>query len=169
MAQVGIELLKITFQLLPIGIVGGGVSFIYAKLQKNRELKINVLQRLAELHGRFLALRYEYNSFFLQWRGRKKTTQKRLSQPEIEKQKWVCYTRACQLSGEFQSLKPLVAVLFPGHEKLLDDLYSTYQEWRRQSGADFPIFQDKDGKSAEQFKGLRTKYNNLIKSMQRQV
>jgi hypothetical protein len=44
-----------------------------------------------------------------------------LTEDEIEKQKWVCYTRACQLVGAFQSLKPLVGVLFPGHEVQLTD------------------------------------------------
>ncbi len=163
------ELLKTTFQLLLLGVVGGGVSFLYSKLQKNRELKITTLQQLAGLHGRFLALRYEYNAFFLEWRGRESTAKKRLTEDEIEKQKWACYARACQLVGEFQSLKPLVGVLFPGHEEQLDELYNVYQEWRRQSGANSPIFQETNGKSAEQFKSLREKYGALIKALQRQV
>lgn len=169
MSTLTTELLKTTFQLLLLGVVGGGVTFVYSKLQKNRELKISTLQKLAELHGRFLALRYEYNSFFLQWRGRENTAKQRLIEEDVEKQKWLCYTRACQLVGEFQSLNPLVAVLFPGHEQQLDELYNTYQEWRRQSGANSPIFQDIDGKSAEQFKSLRGKYSALVKALQRQV
>ena len=163
------ELLKITFQLLLLGVIGGGVSFVYSKLQKNRELKISTLQQLAGLHGRFLALRYEYNAFFLEWKGRESTAKKRLGGEDIERQKWDCYTRACQLVGEFQSLKPLVGVLFPGHEQQLDELYNTYQEWRRQSGADSPIFQETNGKSADQFKALREKYGALIKALQQQV
>ena len=163
------ELLKTTFQLLLLGVVGGRVSFVYSKLQKNRELKISTLQQLACLHGRFLALRYEYNAFFLEWRCRESTAKRRLREEDIEKQKWTCYARACQLVGEFQSIKPLVGVLFPGHEQQLDELYNTYQEWRRQSGADSPIFQETNGKSAEQFKSLREKYGDLIKALQRQI
>jgi hypothetical protein len=169
MVDLTTELLKTTVQLLLLGVVGGAVSFFYSKRQKNRELKISTLERIADLHGRFLALRYEYNSFFIQWRGRESTTKKRLSTEDIEKQKWACYTRACQLVGEFQSLNPLVAVLFPGHEQQLGELYSIYQEWRRQSGEDSPIFQDANGKSAEQFKSLREKYGALIRAMQQQI
>ena len=121
------------------------------------------------MHGRFLALRYEYNSYFIKWRGRESTSRSRLSEEEFGKEKWECYVRACQLVGEFQSLRPLAGVLFPGHEKQLDELYATYQEWWRQSGADSPILQDTKGKSAEQIKMLRTRYGSLIKALQRQI
>ena len=164
-----LELMKTMFQLILIGIVGGGVGFFYSQLQKNRELRISTLQRVADLHGRFLALRYEYNSFFIQWGRRELIANQRLSTEEIGRHKWLCYEQACQLVGEFQSLKPLVSALFPGDEQTLDEIYSIYQEWRRQSGADVPILQDENGKSADRFKALRTRYEELIGSLQRKI
>jgi len=163
------ELIKILYQLLLLGVIGGAVSFFYSKCQKNRELRINALQQFTNLHGKFIALRYEYNSFFINWRGREATTKKRLTITEIENKKWECYARACQLIGEFQSIRPLISVLYSGHDEDLNDLYNGYQEWRRKSGADVPIFQDFNGHTADEFKQLRNKYSSLIKSLKCQI
>ena len=47
MNMVALEIFKTAIQLILLGIVGGGVGFLYSKRQKTREQRIATLQRLA--------------------------------------------------------------------------------------------------------------------------
>lgn len=108
--QIAADLIKLTLQLILIGGVGGAVSWFYSRIQKQRELRISLLREFAALQGRFVSLRFRFNTF-----------------------------------------------------------HQSYQQWRRQIGANQPVLQSKEGKSDQTYKDLRTNYGNIIQKMRNQI
>ncbi len=164
------ELIKLLFQLVILGILGGAVSWYYSKVQKNREIKIQLIKEFSEIQGNFLKLRFEYNTFHLTWKNKDimKVAQQ-LTTEQIIQLKWEKYETACGLLGDFQSIKPLLIEFFPKTENKLHEMHETFQEWRRRIREDNPIFQTKEGKTHEKFKHHRKQYSNVISLMRKKI
>ena len=163
------ELVKDLLQLGVLGLLGGAVTWFYAKLQMRHDLRFRVLREFAALHGKFIALRYEFNSFYVQQRSKRSAQFHPLTKDEIRLERWHYFQRACQLIGEFQGLKPVIIESFP---KTADDVYflfSKYQDWRRCIQADRPILQETNGKNEQAYDELRKRYGRVIRRMRSKV
>lgn len=163
------EIAKFLLQLLFIGILGGAVSWFYSKLQKAREMRIQIIREFSELHGQFIALRYEYNSFHIKWKGKRSADHHPLDDNQANIEKWKCYQRACSLIGRFQGLKPLLVENFHKCTDDIEFIFAKYQDWRRHIGGDKPILQHKDGKNEDGYNDLRHRYNRVVKCMRRRI
>lgn len=165
-----IEIIKLFIQLIVIGILGGAVSWMYSKIQKNRELRIQLIKELTKIQGDFLQLRYEYNTFHITWNNDCiERVALEMSIDEIIKLKWIKYEKSCALLGEFQSIKPLLIEFFPDVENELNEMHQSFQEWRRRIREDKPVFQTNEGKSDERFKEHKTLYNHVISKLKMRI
>jgi hypothetical protein len=167
--QLAADFLKLLLQLLLLGVVGGGVSWYYSKIQKQRELRISLLKDFASLHGRFLSLRFRFNSFHIEWKGTRSPANHPLTEDEKRKVRWAHFEEACALLGEFYGIKPLLQSHFQEIHDEFELMHGIYQQWRRKIGGDQPVLQDASGKSSDQFKQLRTTYQTAIQRMRRQI
>lgn len=161
--------ISMLLQLLILGIVGGGVSWFYANLQKKKELKFSVLKEFSSVHAQFIALRYEYNTFHVSKSGKRSPKFHLLNNDEIRQNKWVLFQKSCALIGNIQSLKVLIVELFPKTSNEMEFIFGIYQEWRRQIHSDQPILQSTDGKNDENFENLQNKYKLVIREMRKSV
>lgn len=152
-------------QLLVLGILGGVITLFYARLQRNRELRLQVMREFAALHGRFVALRFRMNSFYLHT-GQQDHP---LTTDEIRIERWKGYQEACELIGQFVGLKPLLISTFPDTSEHVEFLHSKYQEWRRRLRSNQPILQAPEGKSDEEYHRLRDAYGRSIQNMRNEI
>lgn len=113
------EIVKILLQLVVLGIIGGAVAWFFSQLQNKKELRLSTLREFSKLHGDFIALRYEFNSFYIQWEGEHVSEFHPLTEEEQRVERWKYYQESCHLLGEFQSLKPIVVDVFPKQKKTL--------------------------------------------------
>jgi len=162
-------LISMLLQLLVLGVVGGGVSWFYANLQKKKELKLSVLRNFSSIHAQFISLRYEYNSFHVDKGGKRSPEFHLLTDDEARKNKWALFQKSCSLIGDIQSLKVLIVELFPKTSDDIEFIFGIYQEWRRQIQSDRPILQSSDGKNNENFDNLRNKYKLVVKEMKKSI
>jgi len=163
------ECIRLLLQLIIFGIVGGGVSWYYTRLQKRRELRRDLLKDFSSLYGRFLSLRYRFNSFHIKWSRFRSPNNHPLTEDERRLERWKHYEEACTLLGEFQGIRPLITSQYP---ELVDDInfiYSKYQDWRRRIGAGKPVLQEIDGKSEDSFKELRDRYGYVVHIMRKKL
>jgi len=163
------ELVKSLLQLIVIGVFGGAVAWFYSRLQKNWELKIRVLRKFSEIHGRFIALRYEFNSFYIQWKGKRSAKFHPLSEDEMRVERWKYFQQACALIGEIQGLQSVMTEVFPATAEDIGFLFSKYQDWRRRIQADRPILQNINGKNEEAYNELRHRYKSVIRHMRKKL
>lgn len=145
-----------------LGIVGGGVSYLYNRLQKNRELVLSLISQTSNVHTDFLALRYKYNAFF---DDSGKPIRSGLQPDDIEKIKWKYYEEVCILLSRFQSLKPLLNKFLPKNNTDISMIDSYYQTFRRNVRSNQPIFQTEDGKTGEGLKALKTLHYRLVRTL----
>jgi len=162
------EILKVTIQLFILGILGGGITWFYAKIQKNRDIRIKLIQEFARIQGDFLTIRYEFNTFYLK-RGTDEIMPIIINLPELETLKWQKYEKACSLLGEFQSIKPLLVEFYPSCLDNINFVHSKYQDWRRQMRNDKPILQDIEGNSSGELKKLKVAYYETIILMRQKI
>jgi len=167
--QILSDLIKLTLQLILIGVAGGAVSWFYSRIQKQRELKISLLKEFAALQGRFVSLRFRFNSFHVEWKGARNKENHPLNEEEIRKERWAHFQEACEMLGEFYSIKPLLVSQFNNVTEEIELLHQGYQQWRRQIGGNFPVLQRKEGKSDEQYKQIRETYQRVIQKMRNQI
>jgi hypothetical protein len=160
-----LEIIKLLFQLLILGVLGGAVTWYYSKIQKNREMRILIVKEFASLHGRFISLRFQANSFYVERRDGRGPSTHVLSDEERRVEKWKQYEYACSLMGEFVGLKPLILTYFPQSKVEIEFLHSKYQDWRRLIGRGQPILQQEDGKNEESYNKLKDAYNDIIGKM----
>ncbi len=165
----GNEIAKYVLQLLVLGVLGGGVTWFYTRLQKNKELRLRVLREFALLHGKFIALRYEFNSFHVQHHGKRSPKFHPLKEDEIRVERWKYFQQACRLIGEFQSMKSLIVETFPETADNIHFLFSKYQDWRRLIQANKPILQSLDGRNKKSYNELRERYNQIIRQMRKKI
>ena len=163
------ETVKALLQLVVLGVIGGAVAWFFSQLQNKKELKLSTLREFAELHGQFMALRYEFNSFYIQWKGQRGADFHPLTEEEQRIEKWKYYKQACHLLGEFQSLRPIIVEVFPQTKEDIDYLFTKYQDWRRRTGSGKPILQELDGKNEESYNELRNHYNQAVKHMRKAI
>ncbi len=163
------DIIRLFLQLIFLGVVGGGVSWFYTRLQKTRELRRDILKEFSSLYGRFLSLRYRFNSFHIKWSNNRSPANHPLNENERKQEKWKHYEEACSLIGEFQGLRPLIVSQLPEMSDDMNFIYSKYQDWRRRIGADKPILQELDGKSEDSFKELRDLYSTVIRYMRKKL
>ena len=163
------KLIEALIQLLALGILGGGVAWLYARFQRNRELRLQVLQEFASLHGRFLSLRFQFNSFYIDWPDKRRANFQPLTVDEVRKEKWRCYQEACNLLGEFQGIKPLIISNFPEVSDGIALIHAKYHDWRRRTGGDRPILQKKDGENESGYAELRSAYDKTIREMRQTI
>lgn len=163
------ELLKLTLQLLLLGVLGGAVSWYYSRIQSEHALRVSLLRDFASLHGRFLSLRFRFNSFHVEWPGPRNSRNHPLEEDERRQEQWRHFEEACALHGEFYGLKPLLQTQFRDVHEDLEVIHAAYQQWRRQIGANEPVLQNRKGESSEQFKQLRGTYQAVVQRMRRQV
>lgn len=163
------EIIKFFLQLIIISILGGAVSWFYSKQQKNREMRTQILREFSEIHGQFIALRYEYNSFHVKWQGKRSVVYRLLNDSQVDTEKWGCYQRACSLIGKFQGLKPLLHENFQECADDIEFIFSKYQDWRRRIRVDKPILQHFDGKNEEGYNDLRYRYSQAVKCMRKKI
>ena len=52
-AQFFTDFTKLFMQLVMLGVLGGGISWCYSKILKQRELRVSLLKEFSHLHGRF--------------------------------------------------------------------------------------------------------------------
>lgn len=107
------ELIKSILQLMILGILGGLVTWFFSHLQKNREIQLQLLHDYSRLHGHFVSLRYEYNSFYIERDGKRSAKFHPLTEEEMRQERWKYFQKACGLIGEIQALKPLISEVFP--------------------------------------------------------
>lgn len=163
------KLIEALIQLLVLGILGGGVAWLYARFQRNRELRLQVLREFASLHGRFLSLRFQFNSFYIDWPDQRRTDFRPLTDDEVRKEKWRCYQEACHLLGEFQGIKPLIISNFPQVSDSIALIHAKYHDWRRRTGGDRPILQKKNGENERGYVELRSVYDKAIREMRQTI
>jgi hypothetical protein len=156
------DVIKLILQLVILGIIGGGVTFYYNKLQKNREFVFSIINQVSSIHTDFLALRYKYNVLFTE-SGR--PIQSILSNDEINKLKWKYYEEACLLLSKFQSLKPLVSKYVSGVDSELGEIDAHYQNYRRAIRSDKPIFQSEDGKTGSGLSKLKNSHQHVVSAL----
>lgn len=169
MTEILRQLLGYAGQLLVLGVFGGAVTWFYARLQRNRDLRLQLLRDFASLHGRFVALRYRANSFYVQWSEDRSPTTHPLSDEERRLERWKLYEETCELIGEFIGLQPIVLATFPTTTEDVNTLHRTYQEWRRTLGANRPILQNTDGKSEDAYHLLRDAYARVVRQMRSSI
>ena len=167
--NLGNEVLKYVLQLIVLGVFGGGVTWFYTRLQRNQDLRLRVLREFALLHGKFIALRYEFNSFYVRHHGKRSPQFHPLNESEIRVERWKYFQQACRLIGEFQGMRPLIVETFPETADDIHFLFSKYQDWRRLIQADKPILQSPDGRNEEAYNELRERYSRVIKQMRRKI
>ncbi len=163
------RLIDALIQLLVFGILGGGVTWLYARLQRNRELRLQVLREFSALHGRFLSLRFRFNSFYIEWPDQRRADFQPLGDSDLRAEKWRCYKEACNLLGEFQGIKPLVISNFPQVADRMAVIHAKYHDWRRRSGGDRPILQKLDGENESGYTELRNTYEKAIREMRERI
>ncbi len=163
------QIIKLIFQLLLIGVVGGAISWFYSHIQKQRELRISLLKEFASLQGKFVSLRFRFNSFHIEWEGQRNSNNHPLNKEESRKERWLHFQEACELLGEFYSIKPLLISQFKNVSDDIESIHQNYQFWRRQIGGNKPVLQSKDGKSDEKYKDLRSQYQRVIQIMRNQL
>jgi hypothetical protein len=163
------ELLGLVPQLLVLGVLGGAISWLYSKQQKERELKIASLREFASIHGKFISLRYRYNSFHIEWENSRGKDSHALSSEEMRLERWKNFEEACNLIGEFQGLKPLLVEQFPESTEQINQLHQFYQQWRRRTGGNTPILQNVNGTNEPQYKELTEVYKWAIKCIRNNI
>lgn len=163
------KLIEALIQLFVLGVLGGGVAWLYTRFQRNRELRLQVLREFASLHGRFLSLRFLFNSFYIEWPDQRRADFEPLADDEVRKEKWRCYQEACNLLGEFQGIKPLIISNFPEVSENIALIHAKYHDWRRRTGGDRPILQMTDGENESGYKELRSVYEKTIREMRRAI
>lgn len=156
-------------QLIILGIAGGGISWFYTRMQKRRELRRDLLRDFSSLYGRFLSLRYRFNSFHIEWSNNRSPENHPLNENERRQEMWKHFEEACALIGEFQGLKPLLTSQYPEMADHVTFIYSKYQDWRRRIAAGKPILQEIDGRSEDSFKELRDRYGLVIRNMRKKL
>lgn len=152
------ELIKVIFQFLLLGIIGGAITRYYSKLQKDREARTSLLKEFASIHGKFISLRYRYNSFHVLRKEYEAQTTHPLNEEEIRLKRWEFFQDACDLIGEFQGIKPLLFTHFPSEKENFNSLHQSYQQWRRRIIRNKPVLQEVGGANEEEFKKLRDAY-----------
>ena len=167
--QVIADGIRLLLQLIILGVVGGGVTWFYTHLQKRRELRRDLLRDFSSLYGRFLSLRYRFNSFHIEWSGSRNPENHPLAEDERRLERWKHYEEACGLIGEFQGIRPLLTSQYPELADELNFIYSKYQDWRRRIGAGRPVLQEADGKSEDAFKELRDRCGHVIYEMRKRL
>ena len=160
------EIIKLIFQLIILGIVGGGVTFYFNKLQKNKEIIISVLNQLSSIHTDFLSLRYKFNVFFTE---AGKPIQSILSPEEIDKLKWKYYEESCFLLSKFQSLKPLLIKYVPELKEQIALMDGHYQNYRRTIRKNQPIFQNETGKTESALNKLKDLHRDLVNELMSKI
>jgi len=163
------ELIKYFLQLMVLGLLGGAITWFYSRLQKYHELRLRILKEFATLHGQFIALRYEFNSFYIEWHSKRSARFHPLTQDEIRIERWHYFQRACRLIGEFHGLKPVIIEVFPETADDVHFLFSKYQDWRRCIQAGKPILQEIDGRNTQAYNELRERYSRVVRRMRKKV
>lgn len=163
------EILKSIVQLVLLGVLGGAISWFYSRLQKNWELKIQILRDFTSLHGKFISLRYEFNSFYIKWSGKRSARFHHLTEEEIRLEKWEFFRQSCSLIGEIQGLRPMIVESFPKTAEDINYLFGKYQDWRRCIGGDKPILQEANGQNDESYDEIRNRFNRVVKEMRRRI
>ena len=163
------ELLKLLLQFLLLGIIGGTITRYYSRLQKNRDARTSLLKEFALIHGKFISLRYQYNSFHLEWNEHESQTNHPLTKEEIRLKRWDYYEEACNLIGEFQGIKPLLFSHFPLNKERFNKLHQGYQQWRRRIIKDKPVLQKENGENEKEFKELKDEYLWAATHMKSQI
>jgi len=162
--------IKSIIQLIVLGIAGGWISRFYSTLQKNREIKINLIKEVARIQGQFLAIRYEFNTFHLNWgKDEIKKIAREIEDEELKKLKWKYYEEACNLIGEYQGIKSLLIEFFPEEENQVNYLHTKYQDWRRSVRDDKPIFQNADGKTHQTLNEIKSNFKRMIVGMRKEI
>lgn len=163
------DVVRLILQLIILGVFGGGVTWFYTSLQKHRELRRNLLRDFSSLYGRFLSLRYRFNSFHIEWSGARDIDNHPLTEEECRLERWKHYEEACALLGEFQGIRPVLTSQYPELTNEVNFIYSKYQDWRRRIGANKPILQEIDGKSEESYQELRHRYSYVVDKMRKKL
>lgn len=156
------EVSKLLLQLIILGVVGGGVTFYYNKLQKNREFIFSIINQSSTIHTDFLALRYKYNVLFTE---SGKPLKSLLSVEEVNKLKWKYYEEACLLLSRYQSLKPLISKYVTELDSELSSIDSHYQSYRRMIRTNQPIFQTEDGKTGAGLTRLKNSHHQIMAAL----
>lgn len=164
------QAIKSIIQLIILGIIGGWISRFYSTLQKNREIKINLIKEVARIQGKFLSLRYEFNTLHVKWNSEKiKKIAQGFDDDELKKIKWQYYEEVCELIGEYQGIKSLLIEFFPKEDKEINFLHTKYQNWRRKIREDQPVFQSIDGKTHQTLNEIKSRFKKMIVGMRKAI
>jgi hypothetical protein len=164
-----LDIVELLLQLIVLGIIGGGVSWYYSKVQKQRELRIALLREFTGLHGQFLSLRYRANSFYFEWKGPRSSANHPLTEDEMRKARWTHFQESCALLGTFYGVKPLLQSQFRGIHDEFELIHRSYQQWRHKISNAELILQDTSGKNSDEFNQLRETYQTVIQRMRHQM
>lgn len=165
------EGIRLLGQLVVLTLIGGLISRYYAQTQKRRQIRKNVLEQFAAIHGAFISLRFKYNSLYITWeKNRGVGTHPLRELPEQkEAERWRFYQEACDLIGRFQALKPLLIAFFPKYTGPINELHQYYQTWRRAMGRGEPVLQESDGASTDNYRKMRDTYLDILVYLQRHM
>jgi len=140
------------------------------RLKDNNELKIQVLREFTDLHGKFMSLRYQYNSFFIYWKNSSRSAELHpLNDEQKNTERWRYFQESCALLGEFHGMKPLLISAFPKAKQDIEFLYEKYQDWRRRTNGNRPILQYANGRNEEAYNEVQDAYIRTIKHMRRNI
>lgn len=164
-----IEFGRLLLQLVVLGILGGAITWFYARLQQHRDIRRDLLREFSALYGRFLSLRYRFNSFYVEWSGSRNPENHPLTEDERRRERWKHYEEACELLGQFHGVRPLLTSQYPDLSDDVNSIYQKFQDWRRSIGAGKPILQELDGKSKDAFKELREIYARVLSTIRKRL
>lgn len=164
------EFFVAVIQLVFLGMIGGWFSRRYSKMQKNREIKIDLIRELARIHSKFLSIRYEYNTLFLTWgKEEVKSVARDFNEEELKNLKWRYYEEICDLLGDYQGMKSLLVEFFPKEKDQVNFLHTKYEQWRISIREGKPIFQNIDGTIDAALDDIRGKYRTMMVGMRMEV
>ena len=158
------DALKILLQFIVIVVAGGHISRYYSKLQKEKEIKQQIVREFSEIFGHFIALRFKAN-VHLYRSAENEPRYKLVNEEELKQIILNIYNESCDLLGRYQALKPLIHINFSIRDEEIDALHQKYHHWRRSLRQNKPIYQSYDKVNDSNYESLRNKYFKILKIM----
>lgn len=161
------DLVKFLVQFIVIVVAGGYVSKFYSDIQKEKEVKQNLIHEFSEIFGHFIALRFKVNVHLYKHENNN-LHYSLASEEDLKKIILNSYNESCDLLGRYQAIKPLIHINFNIRNEEIDLLHSKYHKWRRSLREGKPIYQNEKKVNDGEYKILRNIYFSILKQMKEQ-
>ena len=161
------DFIKFLIQFFVIIVAGGYVSKYYSNIQKEKEVKQQIIHEFSEIFGCFVALRFKVN-VHLYTHKNKEPYYTMILKDEIDKMILNSYNEVCNLLGRYQALKPLIQINFTIKNDDINLLHNKYHHWRRSLREKKPIYQSRQKINDDEYKIVRNTYFGILKQMKEQ-